>query len=348
MNITLDPGHGRYKNKGVTEGYYEGSAVFELAYALKDELEKYKDVNVFVTRESIDDDPTLESRGKTAIANGSQLFISLHTNAASSEKAHGVSVFRSIKSFESDALGVKLGEAVANEMRKYTSNTYLRGVMTRTYEGNDGQIYDYYGVIRASVKKGLKYSYIVEHGFHTNKAECDFMASDEKRKILAKVEAKTIAEYFGLEEKTAENTENATSATREYIVQKGDTLSAIAKKYGLSYMEIANYNGISNPDLIFVGQKLLLPEEKREIFAGDRVRIMPYKTTYSPGGKTFPKWVLDYDYIVEKTVDSHGNKVYKNGAECVLLGKKVNRKTGDRSSPLSTWCAKEYLIKVDE
>lgn len=343
MIITLDPGHGRYKNKGVTEGYYEGSAVFELAYALKEELEKYKDVGVFVTRQSIDDDPTLESRGKTAIANGSQLFISLHTNAASSEKAHGVSVFRSIKNFESDTLGVKLGEAVANEMRKHTSNTYLRGVMTRTYEGNDGEIYDYYGVIRASVKKGLKYSYIIEHGFHTNKAECDFMASDEKRKLLARVEAKTIAEYFGFEEKNTENEEK-----REYTVQKGDTLSAIAKKYGLNYREIANYNGISNPDLIFVGQKLLLPEEKKEISVGDRVRIMMYKTTYSPGGKAFPKWVHDYDYIVEKTVDSRGNKVYKNGGECVLLGKKVNRKTGEQSSPLSTWCAREYLTKVDE
>ena len=41
-----------------------------------------------------------------------------------------------------------------------------------------------------------------------------------------------------------------------YIVQKGDTLSAIAKKYGTTYQEIAEANNISNPNLISVGQKL--------------------------------------------------------------------------------------------
>ena len=41
-----------------------------------------------------------------------------------------------------------------------------------------------------------------------------------------------------------------------YKVQKGDTLSAIANKYGTTYQEIAKANGISNPNLIQVGQTL--------------------------------------------------------------------------------------------
>ena len=41
-----------------------------------------------------------------------------------------------------------------------------------------------------------------------------------------------------------------------YIVQKGDTLSAIAKKYSTTYQAIAELNSIGNPDLIKVGQKL--------------------------------------------------------------------------------------------
>lgn len=41
-----------------------------------------------------------------------------------------------------------------------------------------------------------------------------------------------------------------------YIVKPGDTLSAIAKKYGTTYQKIAQKNNISNPDLIYVGQKL--------------------------------------------------------------------------------------------
>lgn len=41
-----------------------------------------------------------------------------------------------------------------------------------------------------------------------------------------------------------------------YTVKKGDTLSAIAKKYGTTYQEIAKANGISNPNLIYAGQTL--------------------------------------------------------------------------------------------
>ena len=41
-----------------------------------------------------------------------------------------------------------------------------------------------------------------------------------------------------------------------YTVQSGDTLSAIAKKYGTTYQEIAKANGISDPNKIYAGQTL--------------------------------------------------------------------------------------------
>lgn len=43
-----------------------------------------------------------------------------------------------------------------------------------------------------------------------------------------------------------------------YTVKKGDTLSAIARKYGTTYQEIAKENGISNPNLIHPGQTLTI------------------------------------------------------------------------------------------
>lgn len=45
---------------------------------------------------------------------------------------------------------------------------------------------------------------------------------------------------------------------RCYVVQSGDTLSGIAKKlgYGNDYMTLARNNGISNPNVIRVGQKI--------------------------------------------------------------------------------------------
>ena len=50
----------------------------------------------------------------------------------------------------------------------------------------------------------------------------------------------------------------------KYTVQKGDTLSAIGRKYGVSYQDIAEQNGIKNPDLIYAGQTLTIntPEQK--------------------------------------------------------------------------------------
>ena len=44
-----------------------------------------------------------------------------------------------------------------------------------------------------------------------------------------------------------------------YSVASGDTLIKIAKRYGTTYQEIARINGISNPNIIRVGQVLKIP-----------------------------------------------------------------------------------------
>ena len=52
------------------------------------------------------------------------------------------------------------------------------------------------------------------------------------------------------------------SSDGKYVtVQKGDTLSAIAKKYlgsASKYQQLATWNNISNPNLIYAGQKIYL------------------------------------------------------------------------------------------
>lgn len=47
-----------------------------------------------------------------------------------------------------------------------------------------------------------------------------------------------------------------TTNSETYIVKAGDTLSEIAAKYGTTYQELAQNNGIANPDVIYVGQML--------------------------------------------------------------------------------------------
>jgi len=43
-----------------------------------------------------------------------------------------------------------------------------------------------------------------------------------------------------------------------HVVQPGETLYTIAWRYGIDYQALAQFNGLSNPDLIYVGQRLSL------------------------------------------------------------------------------------------
>jgi LysM repeat protein len=47
--------------------------------------------------------------------------------------------------------------------------------------------------------------------------------------------------------------------SQTYTVQKGDTLSAIASMYGTSWKKLAEFNSLSNPNKLFVGQEIQIP-----------------------------------------------------------------------------------------
>jgi LysM repeat protein len=49
------------------------------------------------------------------------------------------------------------------------------------------------------------------------------------------------------------------AADSGYVVRPGDTLGTIAARYGVSASALARANGITNPDRIYIGQRLLIP-----------------------------------------------------------------------------------------
>jgi LysM repeat protein len=51
----------------------------------------------------------------------------------------------------------------------------------------------------------------------------------------------------------------ASAVGQIHVVARGETLAAIATLYGLTVQQIAAANGIANPDLIYVGQRLVIP-----------------------------------------------------------------------------------------
>ncbi len=44
-----------------------------------------------------------------------------------------------------------------------------------------------------------------------------------------------------------------------YVVQSGDTVYKIAQRFGLDWRELAGYNRLGNPDLIYPGERLFIP-----------------------------------------------------------------------------------------
>lgn len=96
-------------------------------------------------------------------------------------------------------------------------------------------------------------------------------------------------------EDTAPDTGAAQGVT-VYTVKKGDTLSQIAAKYGTTYQAIAAYNGVKNPNVIRVGQKIKIPASTAPaaLKKGDRVKVLN-AVTYD--GKPFRTYYDTYDVI---------------------------------------------------
>lgn len=45
-----------------------------------------------------------------------------------------------------------------------------------------------------------------------------------------------------------------------YIVKSGDTLSTICARYGADWKKVAEYNGLKNPSLLTIGQRIIIPK----------------------------------------------------------------------------------------
>ena len=197
LKITLDPGHGQYGNKSPNNTkYIEGTQMWHLANKLKVALEAYG-FEVVTTRPKISDNPSLNTRGKTAGSNGSCLFLSLHSNAPGksadgtySKTVTGSVVYYSMTRDDNKTLADKLGNKVSELM-----GHYYRGSKTKQYPNKPGV--DYYGVIRAAAQNGCTCAMLIEHGFHTNVADSNYLLVDENLQKLAEAEAAIIADYFG-------------------------------------------------------------------------------------------------------------------------------------------------------
>ena len=109
--------------------------------------------------------------------------------------------------------------------------------------------------------------------------------------------------------KPVESSKSQTSSETIYIVKKGDTLSGIASKYGTTYQVLASYNGISNPNLIGVGQAIKIPNGTMSHITNtsSRTYIVKSGDTLSSIAK---KYGTTYQKIAKDNNISNPNKIY--------------------------------------
>lgn len=128
----------------------------------------------------------------------------------------------------------------------------------RAYESLEDSINDYFNLILNSKRyeKAVNsisafecIKAIKEGGYATDPKYVD--------KIMDIIKSNNLTTYDNV--KTVDSDVNNFTL---YTVQKGDTLSQIASRYRTTYQKIANYNDIKNPNLIYEGQTLKIPESK--------------------------------------------------------------------------------------
>lgn len=209
MIITIDPGHGQNTNRSPNNtSYVEGTQMWKLGQKLQKALESYG-FEVINTRPNIGDDPSLSARGKAAGKSGSSLFLSLHSNAPSASpdgtydsSIKGVCACYSQKDRAfNQPLAQKLADTVGNLM-----GNGVKAVFYNDYPGKPGT--DYFGVLRYSAASGCPHAIIIEHGYHTNVYESNWLLDDANLDRLALEEARVIAECFGVEK--SEEVKNVT------------------------------------------------------------------------------------------------------------------------------------------
>lgn len=177
---------------------------------------------------------------------GADYYLALHSNAGGGGAAYGPIAFYY-------AAGKELAEELVAQLRAtgQKSNRYQSVVQNQNlYETR---------MMKAT-------SCLLEVDFHDSAEGVNFIVG--RRADAAKAIAKAICKIDGTAwvDETVKPTEpevpdmppEAPSET-VYVVKYGDTLSGIAREYGTTYQALAAYNGIANPNLIHVGDKIRIP-----------------------------------------------------------------------------------------
>ena len=263
--VFLGVGHGG-SDPGAVGYIKEADVNLTMALACRDYLQA-NGVDVKMSRTRDENDPLTEEINECNAYNP-DVAVDIHNNAGGGD---GFEAYYHYKGGTSKTLAAN----IETEVKAIGQNS--RGLKTKLNSSGS----DYFGFIRCINAPSI----ICEGVFVDNSADAAQADTAAEQKAFGIAYAKGILKTLGVSDKKpdapaapekpatpakpetpAAPEKPATPAKPEtpansdvYIVQRGDTLSGIAAKYGTTYQKLASYNGIANPNIINVGQKIAIP-----------------------------------------------------------------------------------------
>ncbi len=212
--IVLDPGHDSTHAGAGGNGVREEKAVLKIALYLKEELSKYQNVTVYMTREGEKcafpgtiTDKCNEARVSYAESVNADVLVSLHLNSFTNSTPHGAIVYVQNDNYSPEAgkISQNLGTNIVNRLAELGLKNGGIFAKTSTVETHpeehaypDGSFSDYYRVLRYAKKVHMP-AIIVEHAFLSNPSDAALvLKSEDGLKALALKDAQGIVDYYGL------------------------------------------------------------------------------------------------------------------------------------------------------
>lgn len=188
--IVIDPGHGGDQEGGMYDAFVEKEMTLITAKAMKEELEQYEGVTVYLTRED-DRKMTLEERVAYAKEKNANMLFCLHYNLSKDHNTlFGAECWVSaFDKYYSEGYSFADIEIRALE----DLGLYSRGIKTRL---NDDGI-DYYGIIRHAREQDLT-CVLIEHCHMDHANDRPFCEGRTQWEAFGRLDADCAAKYFHL------------------------------------------------------------------------------------------------------------------------------------------------------
>lgn len=228
--VMLDPGHDASHAGANKNGLREEVLTLKIAQYCKAELEQYKHVKVYMTRESaacpLPGSTSVQdnlNRVATAASVGADIYVSIHLNSAGSGSAKGAQVFYPNSSYRPDIGSEGANLATQIQRQLVALGLQNRGISIRNSGDNsrypDGSLADYYAVIKHSKTSGFP-GVIVEHAYVSNASDAAFLKSESNLQALGIADATGIAQYLGLSKTSREVNREKVEAFVRRLYQK--------------------------------------------------------------------------------------------------------------------------------